>query len=63
MKKSLSISKVIVTFGLLLVLGFTAVVGTGVYSLRELKVGGPLTPISSWATTWLPISFLRRPMC
>lgn len=42
MKKSLSISKVIVTFGLLLVLGFTAVVGTGVYSLRELKVGGPL---------------------
>ncbi|WKA26189.1 methyl-accepting chemotaxis protein [Bradyrhizobium roseum] len=39
---SLSISKIIVTFGLLLVLGFTAVVGTGVYSLRELKVGGPL---------------------
>lgn len=42
MKMSLSISKIIVTFGLLLVLGFTAVVGTGVYSLRELKVGGPL---------------------
>lgn len=42
MKMSLSISKIIVTFGLLLVLGFTAIVGTGVYSLRELKVGGPL---------------------
>ena len=42
MKMSLSISTIIVTFGLLLVLGFTAVVGTSVYSLRELKVGGPL---------------------
>ena len=38
----LSISSAIVAFGLLLVLGFTAVAVTGAYALRELKVGGPL---------------------
>ena len=42
MKFHLSISSAIVAFGLLLVLGFTAVVVTGDYALRELKVGGPL---------------------
>src|SRR5262245_43021490 len=42
MKLRLSISSAIVAFGLLLVLGFTAVVATSVYALRELKVGGPL---------------------
>ncbi len=42
MKLRLSISSAIIAFGLLLVVGFTAVVATGVYALRELKVGGPL---------------------
>lgn len=42
MKLRLSISSTIVVFGLLLALGFTAVVATGAYALRELKVGGPL---------------------
>src|SRR6476659_11351187 len=42
MKLRLSISSIIITFGLLLVLGFTAVVGTSGYSMRQLKVGGPL---------------------
>ncbi|MBI5260493.1 MAG: HAMP domain-containing protein [Bradyrhizobium sp.] len=42
MKLRLSISSAIIAFGLLLVIGFTAVVSTGVYALRELKVGGPL---------------------
>lgn len=37
-----SISSAIVALGFLLVLGFTAIVGTGVFALRELKVGGPL---------------------
>jgi methyl-accepting chemotaxis protein len=42
MKMRLSISSAIVAFGLLLVLGFSAVLATSVYALRELKVGGPL---------------------
>lgn len=42
MKLRLSISSAIIAFGLLLVIGFTAVVATGAYALRELKVGGPL---------------------
>src|SRR3569832_2235530 len=42
MKLRLSISSAIIMFGLLLVLGFTAVVFSGAYALRELKVGGPL---------------------
>jgi methyl-accepting chemotaxis protein len=42
MKLRLSISSAIIAFGLLLVLGFTAVVASGAYALRELKVGGPL---------------------
>ena len=42
MKLRLSISTAVIAFGLLLVLGFTAVVASGAYALRELKVGGPL---------------------
>jgi len=42
MKLRLSISSAILAFGLLLVVGFTAVVASGAYALRELKVGGPL---------------------
>jgi methyl-accepting chemotaxis protein len=42
MKLSLSISSAIIAFGILLVLGFAAVVASGNYALRELKVGGPL---------------------
>jgi methyl-accepting chemotaxis protein len=42
MKIRLSISSAIIAFGVLLVVGFTAVVSTSVYALRELKVGGPL---------------------
>lgn len=42
MKFRLSISSAIIAFGLLLMIGFTAVVASGVYALRELKVGGPL---------------------
>jgi methyl-accepting chemotaxis protein len=42
MKLRLSISSAIIAFGLLLVLGFTAVVASGAFALRELKVGGPL---------------------
>jgi methyl-accepting chemotaxis protein len=42
MKLRVSISSAIVAFGLVLVIGFVAVVGTSVYALRELKVGGPL---------------------
>src|SRR5262245_50897201 len=40
MKQRLSISSAI--FGLLLVIGFSAIVSTSIYALRELKVGGPL---------------------
>lgn len=42
MKLRLSISSAIIAFGLVLVLGFGAVVSTSLYALRELKVGGPL---------------------
>ncbi len=42
MKLRLSISSAIIAFGLVLVLGFAAVVATGAYALRELKVGGPI---------------------
>ncbi|CCD99251.1 methyl-accepting chemotaxis protein [Bradyrhizobium sp. STM 3809] len=42
MKMRLSISAVIAAFGLVLALGFGAVVLTSAYALRELKVGGPL---------------------
>ena len=42
MKPRLSISSATVAFGLLLGAGFLAIVGTSVYSLNELKVGGPL---------------------
>ncbi|MDU1692352.1 MAG: hypothetical protein E6848_22485 [Bradyrhizobium sp.] len=42
MKMRLSISAVIAAFGLVLAIGFGAVVLTSAYALRELKVGGPL---------------------
>ena len=42
MKLRLTISSAIVGFGLVLVVGFTAIVSTSVYALRELKIGGPL---------------------
>ncbi|MGC2779237.1 MAG: methyl-accepting chemotaxis protein [Bradyrhizobium sp.] len=42
MKMRLSISAFIAAFGLVLALGFAAVVLTSAYALRELKVGGPL---------------------
>ncbi len=42
MKMRLSISTFIAAFGLVLALGFGAVVLTSAYALRELKVGGPL---------------------
>ncbi|WP_448035107.1 methyl-accepting chemotaxis protein [Bradyrhizobium liaoningense] len=42
MKIRLSLSSAIVAFGIVLAIGFTAVVSTSLYALRELKVGGPL---------------------
>ncbi|UQR64051.1 methyl-accepting chemotaxis protein [Bradyrhizobium sp. C-145] len=42
MKIRLSLSSAIIAFGIVLALGFTAVVSTSLYALRELKVGGPL---------------------
>ncbi|RXH42445.1 methyl-accepting chemotaxis protein [Bradyrhizobium zhanjiangense] len=42
MKIRLSLSSAIIAFGIVLALGFTAVVSTSLYTLRELKVGGPL---------------------
>ena len=42
MKTRLSISTVIAAFGLLVAVGFGAVVLTGAYALNELKVGGAL---------------------
>ena len=42
MKIRLSISTAITIFGLVLAVGFAAVVFTSVYALKELKVGGPL---------------------
>ncbi|PSO20614.1 methyl-accepting chemotaxis protein [Bradyrhizobium sp. MOS003] len=42
MKIRLSLSSAIFAFGIVLAIGFTAVVSTSLYTLRELKVGGPL---------------------
>ncbi|KJC42629.1 methyl-accepting chemotaxis protein [Bradyrhizobium sp. LTSP857] len=42
MKIRLSLSSAIIAFGIVLAVGFTAVVATSYYALRELKVGGPL---------------------
>src|SRR5664279_726680 len=42
MKIRLSISTAITIFGVVLAVGFAAVVLTGAYALKELKVGGPL---------------------
>jgi methyl-accepting chemotaxis protein len=42
MKSGFSASRAIAAFGVVLILGFTSVVLTGAYALRELKVGGPL---------------------
>lgn len=42
MKIRLSLSSAIIAFGIVLVIGFAAVVSTSLYALRELKVGGPL---------------------
>jgi methyl-accepting chemotaxis protein len=42
MKFRLSISAAITAFGLLLAIGFTSVVLTSAYALKELRVGGPL---------------------
>lgn len=42
MKNRLSLSSAIIAFGIVLAIGFTAVVSTSLYALRELKVGGPL---------------------
>ncbi|AND86643.1 methyl-accepting chemotaxis protein [Bradyrhizobium diazoefficiens] len=42
MKFRLSLSSAVIAFGIVLAIGFTAVVSTSLYALRELKVGGPL---------------------
>ena len=42
MKIRLSLSSAIIAFGIVLALGFAAVVSTSLYTLKELKVGGPL---------------------
>lgn len=42
MKICLSLSAAIIAFGIVLAIGFAAVVSTSLYALRELKVGGPL---------------------
>ena len=42
MKFRLSLSSAIIAFGIVLGLGFAAVVSTSLYALKELKVGGPL---------------------
>ncbi|QQO19178.1 HAMP domain-containing protein [Bradyrhizobium diazoefficiens] len=42
MKFRLSLSSAIIAFGIVLAIGFTAVVSTSLYALKELKVGGPL---------------------
>ncbi|MGZ5875570.1 MAG: methyl-accepting chemotaxis protein [Bradyrhizobium sp.] len=41
-RRLITISSAIAAFGLVLVIGFTAVVSTSVYALRQLKIGGPL---------------------
>jgi methyl-accepting chemotaxis protein len=42
MKFRLSLSSAIIAFGIVLAIGFAAVVSTSLYALKELKVGGPL---------------------
>ncbi|MDA9506218.1 chemotaxis protein [Bradyrhizobium sp. CCBAU 11386] len=42
MKIRVSLSSAIIAFGIVLAIGFTAVVSTSLYALKELKVGGPL---------------------
>ena len=42
MKIRLSLSSAIVAFGIVIAIGFAAVVSTSLYALKELKVGGPL---------------------
>jgi methyl-accepting chemotaxis protein len=42
MKFRLSLSSAIAAFGIVLAIGFAAVVSTSLYALKELKVGGPL---------------------
>lgn len=42
MKIRVSLSAAVIAFGIVLAIGFTAVVSTSLYALRELKVGGPL---------------------
>lgn len=42
MKFRLSLSSAIIAFGIVLAIGFTAVVSTSLYALKQLKVGGPL---------------------
>ncbi|MFK4503251.1 methyl-accepting chemotaxis protein [Bradyrhizobium japonicum] len=42
MKIRRSLSSAVIAFGIVLAIGFTAVVSTSLYALRELKVGGPL---------------------
>lgn len=42
MKIRLSLSSAVIAFGIALAIGFTAVVSTSLYAVRELKVGGPL---------------------
>jgi hypothetical protein len=39
MKIRLSLSSAIIAFGVVLAIGFTAVVSTSLYALKELKVG------------------------
>ncbi|KYG23065.1 chemotaxis protein [Bradyrhizobium sp. AT1] len=42
MKIRLSLSSAIIAFGIVIAIGFAAVVSTSLYALKELKVGGPL---------------------
>jgi len=42
MKQRLTISSAIAAFGLVLLVGFTAIVSTSLYALYQLKIGGPL---------------------
>jgi len=42
MKRHLTIASAIAVFGLVLLVGFTAIVSTSVYALRQLKIGGSL---------------------
>jgi methyl-accepting chemotaxis protein len=42
MKRRLTISSAIAAFGLVLVVGFAAVLSTSIYALHQLKIGGPL---------------------